>query len=345
MRLVIQCDFVIAGAGIAGLSLAIELNARGAKVLVLEAAEALAQSSTAAAGMLAADDPGNPPALLPLARHSLTLYPGYLDRIAELSGTRVPFQTTATLQAVSPVSTLTPLADPTALVPQLVAGAHPFALLAERSVDPRQLAPALLQAVRNAGIELREHTPLKRLSATPTSVQIETDAGPIAASALTDCMGAWSPAPIVPRKGQMLSVTLPHELDLTTVIRTEHVYIVPRTEGPAAGRAIIGATVEHAGFDLTVRPRDILMLNAMAVELLPPLAEATFVESWAGTRPGTADGLPFLGATSRQPRYILANGLFRNGILLAPAVAHVVAQMLLNEPTAVDLAPFTPTRF
>ena len=345
MERVTQCDFVIAGAGIVGLSLALELNRRGARVILLEAAQAMAQSSTAAAGMLAADDPGNPPALTPLARHSIALYPGYLDRIAELSGTRVPFQTTATLQAVSPVSTLTPLADPTELIPQLAPGPHPFALLTERSADPRQLAPALLQAVRNAGIELREHTPLKRISASPTSVQIETETGPIAASALVDCMGAWSPAPVVPRKGQMLSVTLPRGLDLTTVIRTEHLYIVPRTEGPAAGRAIIGATVEHAGFDLTVRPRDILMLNAMAVELLPPLAEATFVESWAGTRPGTADGLPILGATPRQPRYILANGLFRNGILLAPAVAHVIAQTLLNEPTAVDLAPFAPTRF
>ena len=157
-------------------------------------------------------------------------------------------------------------------------------------------------------------------------------------------MGAWSPAPIRPRKGQMLAVALPPGLPLETVIRTEQVYIVPRTEGPNAGRAIIGATVEDVGFDLAVHPRDILALNHHATRLLPALAEASFLESWAGLRPATSDGLPVLGATSRRPSYVLANGHFRNGILLAPATAHVVAQLLFGEAPEVDLEPFAPSR-
>jgi glycine oxidase len=139
-------------------------------------------------------------------------------------------------------------------------------------------------------------------------------------------MGAWTPAPVSPRKVQMLAVALPRALPLETVVRTKHIYIAPRTEGPNADRAIIGATVEDLGFDLTVHPRDILTLNAHATRLLPALAEATFLESWAGLRPATSDGLPILGATPRQPRYILTNGHFCNGILLAPATAHVVTQ-------------------
>ena len=129
------------------------------------------------------------------------------------------------------------------------------------------------------------------------------------------------------------------------MIRTEKFYIVPRTEGPNAGRVIIGATVEDVGFDLEVHPFDILTLNAHATRLLPSLAEAVFLESWAGLRPASKDGLPILGATPSQPRYILANGHFRNGILLAPATAHVIAQLLTAEPTSIDLKPFSPSRF
>ncbi|ADW68087.1 NAD(P)/FAD-dependent oxidoreductase [Granulicella tundricola] len=342
-------DYVIAGAGIIGLSLALELHRRGASVVVLEAGTPMAQASTAAAGMLAADDPHNPIALHALAKVSTSLYPGFLDHISDLSGVRIPFQTASTLQAVSPDADF--LSDPKALVPQLEPGSHRFSLLDERSVDPRQLAEALLMAVRNTrkiegrGIDLRENTPLTRIAAGPASVRVETPAGSLSAGYFVDCMGAWSPAPVAPRKGQMLAVTLPKSLPLKTVIRTEKIYIVPRTDGPNAGRAIIGATVENAGYDLKVHPVDILTLNAQATALLPELAEALFVESWAGLRPATRDDLPILGPSPRQPRYVLANGHFRNGILLAPATAHVVAQLLMGENVDVDLAPFDPGRF
>ena len=89
----------IAGAGIIGLSLALELHHRGAAVLVLEAARPLTQASTAAAGMLAADDPENPAALYPLAALSLELYPAFLALLHDLSHIPVPFQTHSTFQA------------------------------------------------------------------------------------------------------------------------------------------------------------------------------------------------------------------------------------------------------
>jgi glycine oxidase len=340
---VAEPDYVIAGAGIIGLSLALELERRGASVVVLERDRALAHASTAAAGMLAADDPGNPLALHPLSRLSVSLYPAYLDRIAELSGTQVPFQTTTTLQAVEGEAEA--LDTPTLVVPQLTPGEHRFALLAEHSVDPRQLAPALLAAVRNSRVDLREDSPLLRLAATPDGIRAETKDGVLHASHLIDCMGAWSPAPVAPRKGQMLAVELPAALPLETVIRTEKVYVVPRTKGPNAGRAIIGATVENVGFDLEVHALDMLTLNALATRLLPALAEAKFIESWAGLRPATSDDLPILGSAPRRPRYLLANGHFRNGILLAPGTAHVMAQLLAGEAPDVDLTPFSPTRF
>ncbi len=335
-------DFLIAGAGIVGLSLALELEAGGASVTVIDAGLALQQTSTAAAGMLAVNDPKNPPALEPLAALSASLYPAYLDRIAALSGTRVPFQTFTTIEAGSRIEPLPGIEE---LVPQLDAGAHQFHLLQENSVDPRQLAPALLAAVRQTRITLLERTALQRITATATAVRIQTNAAPLEAPYLIDCMGSWSPAPVRPRKGQMLSVRMPASLDLATVIRTPDVYIVPRTDGPNAGLAIIGATIEDAGFDLTVHALDILTLNARATKLLPVLAKAEFVESWSGLRPGTADELPILDRAPRQPRYLLATGHYRNGILLAPATAHVMAQLLFDETPAVDLAPYCATRF
>ncbi len=335
-------DYLIAGAGIVGLSLALELERRGASVTVIDAGRALQQTSYAAAGMLAVDDPANPPALHALASLSASLYPAFLDRIAALSGIRVPFQTTATLESGD---ALNALPHPRELVPSLAPGSLHFHLLEERSVDPRQLASALLAAVRATRIELREHTSLQRLAATPHSVRVETSNGTLEASHLIDCMGSWSPAPVAPRKGQMLAVRIPNDLDVACVIRTPDIYIVPRTDGPNTGRAIIGATIEDAGFDLTVHALDILTLNAKAIKLLPALAHADFLESWSGLRPATADGLPILGPAPRQPRYLLATGHFRNGILLAPATALVITQLLMGEPPAVDLKAFTPSRF
>src|ERR1700710_2661059 len=91
-------DICIAGAGIIGLSLALELNQRGIRVTVLDRSSPLSEASTAAAGMLAAGDPHNPPQLRSLANLSLSLYPAFLDRLRILSGIRVPFQTSTTLQ-------------------------------------------------------------------------------------------------------------------------------------------------------------------------------------------------------------------------------------------------------
>lgn len=335
-------DFLIAGAGIIGLSLALELDARGASVTVIDAGLAMQQTSTAAAGMLAVNDPKNPAGLRPLAELSASLYPAYLDRIGALAGVRVPFQTFATLEADRGKAAFEGVSE---LVPQLEQGAENFCLVEEKSVDPRQLAPALLAAVRNSRVTLLEHTALQRIAASATSVRVKTSGEDVEAPYLIDCMGSWSPAPVRPRKGQMLAVRMPASLDLATVIRTPEVYIVPRTDGPNAGLAIIGATIEDAGFDLKVHALDILTLNARAVKLLPVLGEAEFVESWSGLRPATADELPILGPAPRQPRYLLATGHYRNGILLAPATARVMAQLLFEEAPSVDLAAFGAARF
>jgi glycine oxidase len=343
-------DILVAGAGIIGLALALELHARGAQVTVLERDTAVSHASTAAAGMLAVHDPHNPAALYPLSHLSAALYPAFLARIAELSGETVPFQTELTMQQETgkprnPTRHLLPW-DLDRMLPGNALHHLHFDLINEHSIDPRQLAHALLAAVRNTTIDLREHTTVRRVVDRLRSVKVKIANDPHVheAGAFVDCRGSWSPL-ATPRKGQMLAVEIPEGMDLALVVRTKDIYIVPRTRGPHAGRAIIGATIEDAGFDTTVHQSDIEALHARAAALLPQLANARILESWAGLRPGTPDDLPLIGAAIPDRLSFIASGHFRNGILLAPATAQIIADLIENKPAAVSLDPFSPLRF
>jgi glycine oxidase len=155
-------DICIAGAGIIGLSLALELHQRGLQVTIVEKGHPLAEASTAAAGMLAAADPGNPPPLRPLSELSLTLYPAFLDRLLTLSGIHVPFQTLATIQEYLEEPLPSPNTLTSSRIDQLLPGNNlgdrSFYLLEEHSIDPRQLAAALLSAVQASSIRLITNT-------------------------------------------------------------------------------------------------------------------------------------------------------------------------------------------
>ena len=322
---------------------------------MLDQATPLAEASTAAAGMLAAGDPHNPPQLRPLAKLSLSLYPAFLDRLHVLSGIRVPFQTYSTCKpfplAPPPHAANSPPRTSPASFPHSTPGDHRFILLDEHSLDPRQLATALLAAVRATTIDLRPNTPVLSTRSSNNTVEIHTPTNILHTKKFVDCTGAWASATshlaniqVAPKKGQMLSVSLPPSFPLELVVRTPDIYIVPRTSGPNAGRAIIGATIEDAGFDKTVHPSDIDHLRALAAALLPPLAQTPQLEAWAGLRPATPDGLPLLGALPAHPNHFIATGHYRDGILLAPATAHVMAQLLSGEAPSLDLRPFSPAR-
>jgi glycine oxidase len=328
---------VIVGAGLIGLATALELAHRGAAVTVIDQGRSLSMASTAAAGMLSAEDPHNPREIQALSRLSADRYPAFLHRIEALSGIAVPVQTETAHQYLASGATIQ---------------------LAERSIDPRQLAPALLAAVRATSIRLLEYTHIAAIDDTAQGVHVYLSTGTtIEAHAIIYSAGAWTShvmstllgntLPIAPSKGQMLRVKLPSTLPLREVHRSERVYIVPRTHGPQAGTALIGATIEDAGFDTTVHPEALITLRALAAELLPPLAsptEAPMIESWAGLRPATPDALPILGPCSR-PNHFIASGHHRNGILLAPATALIMADLLEDKPPQIDISALSPRRF
>jgi glycine oxidase len=279
--------------------------------------------------MLAAEDPHNPAKLSELSRFSLSLCDAFLDRLTSFSDLPVPYQTTSTLQYLDNGTTLR---------------------LAENSIDPRQLAAAALQAVRRSNIQLIEHTTRLEISEHSNEVSIHPQHGPaLHANRLVHASGAWfnGPPAITPRKGQMLRVRLPATLQLREVHRSSSIYIVPRTHGPQAGTALIGATEEEAGFDLHTSQPDLDQLRQHAAVLLPAFGDsiaAPQIESWAGLRPAAADGLPLLGRLPGSHRQWMATGHYRNGILLAPATAVALADLLEDKPPAVDLSAFDPGR-
>lgn len=325
----------MAGAGVIGLSCALELRAAGMQVVVLERGMAGRQASWAAAGMLAASDAENPADLKALAARSLDLYPDYLDILRERGGVDVPFETQWTLEHAEGWR------HHRTTLPAL--GGKGFRRIAEQSVDPRRLLEALLAAVAAAGVELREETPVRGAYELTDGINIRAGKEMLSCGAFLDCTGAWSAAPVHPAKGQMLRVDAPGVMAAyglgNVVVRTPDVYLVPRLDGSV----VIGATVEDAEFDRTVHDADIAHLRYEAAELLPALRDAAELERWAGLRPDTPDHLPILGRTG--PHSFTATGHFRNGILLAPVTAQVMAETVLGEELSVDLQAFAPGRF
>ena len=303
-----EAGILIVGGGIIGLSLALELQTRGAQVRVVERGTVWRQSSWAAAGMLAAEDPHNPAALREMSQWSESLYDGFLARVEELSGQRVAVQTTRTLQYAADGSCVE---------------------LAERSIDPRQLGEALIAAVRAGGVDVREN------------VSAWEGAGTV-----VHASGAWLAKPWMrPRKGQMMRVRIPAGVTLEEVHRAADVYVVPRLYGAQKGTALVGATVEDVGFDTVVHEADLSALREKATRLLPWVADAEIVEAWAGLRPATVDELPVMGPLPGATLEYVAGGHFRNGILLAPATAVAMADMIEGKTPAADLSAFSPKRF
>ncbi|HEV2646664.1 MAG TPA: FAD-dependent oxidoreductase [Acidobacteriaceae bacterium] len=342
-------DIAIAGAGIIGLSLALELRRRGLSVIVLERAQAMSSASSAAGGMLAVHDPQNPPALLPLSLLSSQLYPEYLAHIESLSGKQVPLRTRHTLQYITPGTSIGRPATPSDLAdlaPGLLPEPHTFALLEESSLDPHDLRAALPAAFRAAGGILLEQTDLLHLEAHSASVHLRTSAEPIAAAHFIDCRGAWSgflpglsPVPVVPVKGQMTNLRCPPDR-LRCAIRAPGVYLIPRGDG----RLAVGSTLERVGFNQQPQSETGLRLAEAARQLIPEAQPQQPPQIWAGLRPAAPDDLPILGPAP-EPHCWHATGHYRDGILLAPATARVLAQAILNEPTDVPLDPYSPHRF
>ena len=335
-------DAVFVGGGVIGLSAAWQAQQRGLDVLVLERDRAGSGASRVAAGILAPDseaEPGNEP-FVPLARRSLELYPALVEELGdvgfwqcgmvvvavdadEIGQIRHEFRGLEWLTA-SECRRLEPGLSP-AIRGDLYSEE-------EASIDPRRLIDALAARVPvREGVEVVEMT---RDSVTTSSGER------IQAGRVVICAGAWSGiagVPVRPVKGQV--VRLRGELPAQRMIRTEHVYVVPRQDG----EVVVGATVEERGFDVTVTAGAVHELLREGYRVLPELAELELVDVSAGLRPGSPDNGPLIGEW--EDGVLVATGHFRNGILLAPITAETIAALLAGDAPPPEAVPFTPERF
>jgi glycine oxidase len=223
----------------------------------------------------------------------------------------------------------------------------------EAAADPRQIVAALRSAVERAGGEVQRGAEV---------VEADIQGGCIGGVRTADgrehtaehvvlATGAWSGAaewlpadarpPVRPVKGQIL--TLRGAAGAPTcerIVCSDRVYLVPRADG----RLIVGATVEEGGFDTRVTAGGVHELLREAYRALPDVAELELVEAVAGLRPGTPDNAPLVGP-GRLEGLILATGHYRNGILLAPLTAELVANYILDGTSDPAFAVTTPARF
>ena len=346
----------MAGGGIIGLSLAIALRKRGATVLLVERGQPGHEASHAAAGMLANCGSETPAPLRELAAISAAMYPEFVLELQDESGVHIDLRHHGTIlfqsseQQQRPHDLTTPAEELSPerlkeLEPELHETRYAAAYLKERSVDPRALASAALKAAKHRGVDVASGTAVTAVSvANGRASGVISNKTSYSAAAVVNCAGAWAGQfpphhfPTRPVKGQMLSVVgAPHALK--HVVRSPDVYLVPRSDG----RILIGATVEEAGYDKRTDPATIQLMHQAAMHMLV-LHHARILEDWAGLRPGTPDDLPLLGAT-RTPGYFVATGHFRDGILLAPVTAQVMAQVITGAKPEHNMSAFSPNRF
>ena len=364
-----RTDCVILGGGIIGCALAEELAQAGQRVVVVERGRIGAEASSAAAGILAAQmDLEKPGAFFELCQAARRMYPAWVKHLEHRSGVSVGFRVDGIVYLAMnareaqtmehrahwqskhgvkverwsgrQLRTHEPNVDG-----RVVRG---FYFPSEAQVDNVLLMQALAISCRNAGVDVREHTRVRRLLIRRQRIRgIETDRGQLLAPVVVNCLGSWASMggrfpihlPVQPARGQILVFRGPTRL-FRHVVMSDHAYLVQRRDG----RLLVGSTVEFAGFEKALTVEGMHHILSGVRQMSSALNRCTFLEAWAGFRPFTKDRLPILGKTSIDGLYV-ATGHFRHGILLAPITATLMTELILHARASVDLSPFAPTRF
>ncbi len=212
--------------------------------------------------------------------------------------------------------------------------------------------PRLVKALRAAlaampNVELREHCPVTGFIQEDGQIRgVITSDGEVRAERVVLAAGAWSgemlrtlglELPVEPVKGQMILYKCAEDF-LPSMVLARGRYAIPRRDG----HILIGSTLEYAGFDKTPTDGALESLKASAEELLPALKDAEVVGHWAGLRPGSPQGIPFIGEVPSHPGLWLNCGHFRNGLVLAPASCRLLTDLLLGREPIIDPAPYAP---
>jgi glycine oxidase len=365
-------DVVVVGAGIIGCAVAYELARRGVSVQLLDERPAGMGATQASAGMLAPYVEANETSpLLDFSVRSLDLFDDFVARVSADSGIPVQYRRTGTLLVASQEDRLREL--------QATASALSRRSVAAELIDGRsaceeepslakdtlgallirvhgfvaagELTRALATAAQRLGAQLIESARARRIRRKADGdLVVETARGPLTGNTVVVAAGSWSGqievegvsarVPVRPVRGQLLQVAWSGPA-LRRVTWGERCYLVPWEDGTM----LVGATVEEAGFDERATVAGVRDLMEAACDLVPRTWTTGFLGARVGLRPGTADDLPIIGPSSVVPNLIYATGHYRNGVLLAPITAQIVAEALLTDRIDPALEALSPARF
>jgi glycine oxidase len=351
-------DLAVAGGGLIGLAVAWRARERGLSTCVLERGELGGGASRVAAGMLApvSEADSGERALLALGLQSARRWPSFAAELEEVSGLPVGYRACGTLVVARDRDGAEALERELALRERLGLRAErlrasearrregalaPVVRLAfeapeDHAVDPRLVTAALARAAERAGAVVR--TGAEVADVLPGEGLRLASGELVRAERIVVAAGAWSgalgAAPVRPVKGQILRLRDPAGPGLLErVVRFDGGYLVPRGDG----RYVLGGTVEERGFDTSVTAGAAYELLRDASEVVPGVLELEVEEHVAGLRPGTPDNAPLLGAGADG--VVWATGHFRNGVLLAPVTAELLAAELAGEGRDHDFGP------
>jgi len=362
-------DAVIAGAGIIGASIALELAEVGLRVALFDAREPGREASWASGGMIspAPENAGMIP-FMPISLASVSLYPEFIRRVEAACGMNVGYRQKGAIDVLldgnvqEEVTTVVALQHGVglraeALTPERVRAMEPAltedtqaAIFRpdEASLNTRAFTDATLKAAQHKGVEIHAHHGAKALWKDGKHCKgLTLEKGQVAAKWTIIAAGCFSAkidgvapyAPVVPAKGQMIALRC-ESVPIERILWLEHKYLVPQLDG----RIIAGSTIEHTGFDHDVTAGSVELILREVMRMVPGLAAARIEETWAGLRPDSPDHLPIIGPTDLDG-LLIATGHFRSGILLAPVTARLIQEWITKQDVSVDWSRLSPMRF